>query len=78
MESSTSVTFTTDKEMTLTLVVGGSDSKDNWIVKIDGTNYTPEVVEDSEAYRIVTLILEAGSHEIKKSKTTNLYLIVLE
>ena len=78
MESSTSVTFTTDTEMTLTLVVGGSDSKDNWVVKINGTNYTPEVVEDSESYRIVTLTLEAGSHEIKKSKTTNLYLIVLE
>ena len=78
MESSTSVTFTTDTEMTLTLVVGGSDSKDNWVIKINGTNYTPEVVEDSESYRIVTLTLEAGSHEIKKSKTTNLYLIVLE
>ena len=68
MESSTSITFTTGEQMTLTLYFGTDDSGK---VNIDG-----EKVAIS-ADGTCTVTLEAGSHSIKKGDTMNLFLIVL-
>lgn len=58
IDSKVSVTFTTDKEMTITLVL--SSLKANTI-GIDGTQYT------ADSNFIVTATLPAGSHTIKKN-----------
>lgn len=68
MESSTSITFTTESSMTLTLYFGKYDSGK---VNIDGN----KVAISSDGTYTVTL--EAGSHSIRKGDTMNLFLIVL-
>lgn len=68
IESSTSITFTITEPMTLTLVLDASGK----VIKIDGEEYTT----DSEG--IVTVELSAGSHEITKGDSMNLYFISLQ
>ncbi|MPS74465.1 MAG: T9SS type A sorting domain-containing protein [Chryseobacterium sp.] len=66
MESSTSITYTTTAESTLTLVFDADFSKN---VKFDGTNYTA-------VNGIVTIPnVAVGAHTITKGDTTNLFYI---
>ena len=67
MESSTSVKFTTTEEMTLTLYFVETAPT----IKIDGTKYTG-------SNGIITQTLTAGSHELTKANTANLFYIKLE
>lgn len=69
MESSTSITFTTAKEMKLTLVFG---DKETASFKIDGT----KTVGTESTYTIGALA--AGEHKITKQDSRNLFLIVVE
>ncbi len=63
IESSTSITFTTTASSTLTLVFNDDFDGD---IKIDDTSYT---ASDG----ILTVSLDAGSHEITKDDSCNLY-----
>ncbi|WP_027383852.1 pectate lyase family protein [Epilithonimonas caeni] len=66
MESSTSITYTTTAESTLTLVFDADFSKN---VKFDGTNYTA-------VNGILTIPnVAVGAHTITKGDTTNLFYI---
>ncbi len=67
IESSTEITFTTDKEMVLTLVFDSDFAKK---VNIDGVSY-------SATAGILTMTIPAGAHSIKKGDTTNLFYIAL-
>ena len=67
MESSTSITFTIDKAMKLTLVFVESTTN----IKINGEKKT----SDSN---IMVFELEAGSYTISKADTMNLFYIILE
>ncbi len=67
IESSTSITFTTTAEATLTLVFN-DDFEDG--IYIDGTSYTA-------SSGIVTATLASGSHSITKDDVANLYYISL-
>lgn len=69
MESSTSIKFTIEKAMKLTLVFASTETGKR--VKVDGTNYTT----DSNA--VVTADLAAGTHEITKGDSINLFFIGL-
>jgi len=69
MESSTSIKFTIEKAMKLTLVFASTETGKR--VKVDGTNYTT----DSNA--VVTVDLAAGTHEITKGDSINLFFIGL-
>jgi hypothetical protein len=78
MESSTSIIFTVAEDCTITLVLGGLGSQDGWRVDIDGVdhpNIEPDGVTD---YKLCIVELKAGTHEITKKKTTNLYYIIIE
>lgn len=68
IESSTSIKFTTNESMTLTLVFN-PDSSSN--IKVDGEKH-------SLSNGILTLDLAAGSHEITKASVANLYYISLD
>ncbi|WP_281890502.1 pectate lyase [Paenibacillus sp. YYML68] len=63
IESSTSISFTTTKASTLTLVF---NSPDGTKIKVDGTSYPM-------TNGIVTVSLAAGSHTITKDGVTNLF-----
>ncbi len=67
LESSTSITFTTTVDMTLTLVLNSANGTN---IKVDGNKK-----EDSSG--IITVELAAGSHTITKADTSNLFYIVL-
>jgi len=67
MESKTSVSFATDKSMTMTLVFAEGETAS---VKVDG-----EKVTSSD--NIITYTLPAGSHELTKANTCNLFYIGL-
>ncbi|MFC4098413.1 pectate lyase family protein [Paenibacillus xanthanilyticus] len=67
LESSTSITFTTNAASTLTLVF---NSPDGTKVKIDGTSY-------SMTNGIVRVSLAAGAHTITKDSIANLYYMQL-
>lgn len=69
MESSTSIKFTIEKAMKLTLVFASTETGKR--VKVDGTNYTT----DSNA--VVTVDLAASTHEITKGDSINLFFIGL-
>ena len=69
MESSTSIKFTIEKAMKLTLVFASTETGKR--VKVDGTNYT------TDSYAIVTVDLAAGTHEITKGDSINLFFIGL-
>ena len=64
MESKTSVTFTTDKETTLTLVF--AEKNQSGVAKISGTSVK------SDANGVVKVKLKAGTHKITKNKVANL------
>lgn len=68
IESSTSIRFTTTEEMVLTLVFAEGTIPN---IKIDGTSIS---ATDSH---IITQILPAGTHEITKDRTFNLFYINL-
>jgi hypothetical protein len=78
MESSTSITFTTSEEATITLILGGTNSKNNWRICIDGEEYTPIIPDGETSYRICTVTLKAGTHEITKKDVTNIYYIIIK
>ena len=63
IESKTKITFTTTDKVELVLVFNQKNSSD---IKVDGTVYTL-------ADGILRLEIEAGSHEITKESTGNLY-----
>lgn len=63
MESSTNIAFTTTQAGTLTLVCGSSYTG---AMSVDGTSYTP-------ASGIVTVLLAAGTHTVKKIGTNYLF-----
>lgn len=63
LESSTSIKFTTVKEATLTLVFNDDFTG---ALKINGTSYNPVA-------GILTLTIPAGSYEITKGDSTNLF-----
>ena len=71
IESSTSIKFTLTEKMTLTLVFGGTTNASGKKIKINGTKYE---ISDN----ILELELEAGSYEITKGDTLNLFYISLE
>lgn len=68
MEGSTSIKFTTTKEMELTLVFGDNETAS---FKLNGTNYTG----NTSIYKIT---ISPDSYEIKKKDSRNLFLITLE
>jgi pectate lyase/uncharacterized protein YjdB len=74
MESSTKITFSIDKSMTLTLVFGldKDPAAAGKKVKIDGSN---ETIASSDGK--LTKTLAAGSHTIEKGDTLNLFYIAL-
>ena len=69
IESSTSIMFTTTQKMTLKLYFGSEDSKCN--IKINGEQY------DGDANNVITATLEAGSYELTKKDSCNLFYIEL-
>ena len=69
MESSTSIKFTIEKAMKLTLVFASTETGKK--VKVDGTNYT------TDGNAVVTVDLAAGTHEITKGDSINLFFIGL-
>lgn len=71
LESSTSITFTLDKPMTLILVLGNGGTYSGQTVKVDGE----KLVSDSNG--IVTIELASGAHTISKADTSNIFLIAL-
>ncbi len=72
MESSTSIKFTIDKPMTLNLYFGTNSENKNYDIKIDDVKY-----EADASTRILMVQLEAGSHELTKANTSNLFYIEL-
>ena len=67
MESSTSITFTTTSSTTLTIVLGESEAGSK--IKVDGTAY------NDTATNVLTISLNAGSHEITKGDSCNVFYI---
>ena len=78
MESSTKITFTLSKPGTIILVIGGSGSKNEWRVDVDGVDHQNIIPEGAENYMLCIVELEAGTHTITKKDQTNLYYIVIE
>lgn len=76
MESSTSVTFTTTQTMKMTLYFGNKDTKVN--VKIDGQKVSESGAVADLTAKTLTHTLTAGSHELTKQDTCNLFFIRLE
>ena len=75
IETSTSVKFTTDREMLLKLVFGSKDTK--YDIKIDGKTYTGKADNGSSGQGTLTHTLPAGAHELTKQSTGNLFYISL-
>ncbi len=72
METSTSVKFSTAKDMKMTLVFGNKETKDqNPTIMVDGTKATG-------ANQKIEVDLPAGDHELKKADSCNLFWIGLE
>ena len=77
LESSTSVKFTLEKAMTMTLVFGSTDTK--YTIKVDGVKKTGTTdTSVSTPQGILTVGLEAGEHELTKADTGNLFFIGLK
>ena len=68
MESSTSVKFTIDKTYVMTLYFGDTETGN---IKIDG-------VKKTSSTSTLTETLAAGSHELTKADSRNLFYIKLE
>lgn len=69
METSTTITFTTTAETTLTIVLGDAEKS----VKLDGT-----ITLTSGTNKVITYKLAAGTHTISKIDTTNLFYLSVE
>jgi pectate lyase len=69
IESSTSIEFTTTESITLTLVFNPDNSSN---IKVDGTTY------DLTSDGLLTLDIDAGTHEITKKSVGNLYYMSLD
>ncbi|MDE6075306.1 MAG: pectate lyase, partial [Clostridia bacterium] len=69
LESATSISFTIDKAVTLTVYVDGSN------IKVDGTKKTSDSSADGLA--VITVELAAGEHKLEKADKGTLYLIKL-
>jgi pectate lyase len=78
METSTSITFTLSTPGTMILVIGGSGSKNEWRVDVDGVDHQNIIPEGAQNYMLCIVELEAGAHTITKKDSTNLYYIVIE
>ena len=78
MESSTSITFTLSSPGTMILVIGGTDSKNEWRVDVDGVDHQNIIPEGATNYMLCIVELDAGAHTITKKDTTNIYYIVIE
>ena len=78
MESSTSFTFPLSTPGTMILVIGGTDSANEWRVDIDGVDHQNITPEGAQNYMLCIVELEAGTHTIEKKDKTNLYYIVIE
>ena len=78
MESSTSITFTLSTPGTMILVIGGSGSKNEWRVDVDGVDHQNIIPEGAQNYMLCIVELEAGAHTITKKDSTNLYYIVIQ
>ena len=78
METSTSITFTLSTPGTMILVIGGTDSANEWRVDIDGVDHQNITPEGAQNYMLCIVELEAGTHTIEKKDKTNLYYIVIE
>lgn len=75
MESTTNISVTVDKKVTMTLYFSSADTKTN--AKIDGKKPAEvNAVIDSTA-KTMTVTLDAGSHTITKQDTCNLFGIKL-
>lgn len=68
LEGTTSVKFTIEEEMTLTLIFAEGSTPN---IKIDGTKVV------STSGNIITYVLNAGSHELTKADSNNLFYINL-
>ena len=68
LESETKIQFTTTIKMEMTLVFGSQDTK--YTIKVDGEKKTG-------TNGVLTLPIEAGSHELTKADTGNLFYIGL-
>ena len=68
IESETTISFTTTKTMTMTLVFGDNDTK--FTMKVDGEKQTG-------ADHQLVMTLEAGTHKLTKADSTNLFYIGL-
>ena len=78
MESTTSVNFTTDKEMTLTLIFSKS-VKGDFSIKVDGATYNgSDDPSGVSGQGILTMTLEAGAHVLTKANTAYLFYIGLK
>ena len=75
LETSTSVTFTTDREMMLTLVFGSNDTK--YDIKIDGVKHVGHADNGTSGQGTLTKLLPAGEHVLTKQSTGNLFYISL-
>ncbi|MDO4160366.1 MAG: pectate lyase [Prevotellaceae bacterium] len=76
LESSTSVTFTTSQQMTMTLYFGNNDTKCN--LKIDGTKAADAGAVIDTTAKTLTITLDAGEHVLTKQDTGNLFFIQLD
>lgn len=76
LESSTSVKFTLEQPMTISLVFGSQDSK--YTIKVDGAKKTGAQDPNVDTKQgLLTLTLEAGEHVLTKADTGNLFFIGL-
>ncbi len=73
MESSTSITFTAIASGTLTLVYNDGNTGS---IYVDETDFYLDQIASTGDYKLITIELAAGDHEIsKKSSETHLYLM---
>ena len=75
MESSTNITVTVDKKVTMTLYFGSADSKNN--AKIDGNKPADVNATIDATAKTMTVSLDAGTHAITKQDSCNLFGIKL-
>ncbi len=72
LESSTNITFTIQRSMTLVLVLGNGGNYIGQTIKVDDKKYT------SNNEGVITVALTEGSHTITKADSSNIFLIALQ
>ena len=73
MESSTNISVTVDKKVSMILYFGSADAKFN--AKIDGNNAADTAIDATA--KTMTVTLEKGTHTITRQDTCNLFGIKL-